>query len=160
MKTVHKWWILASFMTKVIRDTGTLVLIHGQLSASRTDQYNPLDIQNYLHKAKTWYHRPLQRTIWVFFYTLKILFRVQSTNTRNLTFQPFQLQLKNEHFLKVKVKCYSKEKNDSHWKVHIFYLMILMIDCKLDLVIHYSTGIKWTYSITSIKCFSITRGYK
>lgn len=38
----------------------------------------------------------------------KTCFRLQFTSIRVLTFQPFQLQLKNEHFLKVKVKCYSK----------------------------------------------------
>ena len=106
-----KWLILASFMTKVIRDTtGTLVLI------KRTVAYQELitttlwifklltQSQNMVSQTFT------KRTIWVFFYTLKICFRLQSTNTRVLTFQRFQLQLKNEHFLKVKVKCYSKRR--------------------------------------------------
>lgn len=40
----------------------------------------------------------------------KTCFRLQFTNIRVLTFQPFQLQFKKkEHFLKVKVKCYSKK---------------------------------------------------
>lgn len=62
---------LASFMTKVIRDTGTLVLIKPTV----TDQepiITTLWIFKCLHKAKTWYHRPLQKgQFGFFFYTLK-----------------------------------------------------------------------------------------
>lgn len=105
----HKMVNSSIIMAKVIRDTGTLVLIKRTV-AYQSRSYNPLDIQITYTSQNMVSQTFTKRTIWVFFTTLKICFRVQSQNTRVLTFQPFQLQLKNEHFLKVKVKCYSKKR--------------------------------------------------
>lgn len=142
-------------MTTIIRDTGTLVLIKWTVAYQE-----PIITTLWIFKLLTQSRNIVSQTFTkkdnlVFSTLLKICFRLQFTSTRVLTFQPFQLQLKNEHFLKVKVKCYSK--NDSYWKVHIFYLMILMIDCKLDWSHSTQLVSNEHISITSIKCFSITR---
>lgn len=122
---------------------------------SRTDHHNPLDIQITYTKLKHGV-TDLYKKGQLFLSTLfKTCFWLQFTNTRVLTFQPFQLQLKNEHFLKVKVKCYSKKMIPIE-KLHRFYLMILMIDCKLDWSHSTQLVSNEHISITSIKCFSIT----
>lgn len=58
-------------MTTVIRDTGTLVLIKRTLHIKDRSPQS-FGYSNYLHKAETWYHRPLQkRTICFFPHFLK-----------------------------------------------------------------------------------------
>lgn len=58
-------------MTTVIKDTGTLVLIKWTV-AYKELIITPFGYSNYLHKAETWYHRPLQkRTICFFLHFLK-----------------------------------------------------------------------------------------
>lgn len=56
-------------MTRVIRDTGTLVLIKWTV-AYKELIITPFGYSNYLHKAETWYHRPLQKKDNLFLPTL------------------------------------------------------------------------------------------
>ena len=90
-----KWLILASFMTKVIRDTtGTLVLI------KRTVAYQELitttlwifklltQSQNMVSQTFT------KRTIWVFFYTLKNLLQITVHNYKSPDFSTFPVAVK------------------------------------------------------------------
>lgn len=97
-------------MTTVIRDTGTFVLIKWTVA------YQELIITTlWIFKLLTQSQNMVSQTFTkkdnLFLSKLFIIcFGLQFTDTRVLTFQPFQLQLKNEHFLKVKVKCYSKRR--------------------------------------------------
>lgn len=127
-----------------------------------TDQLQPFGYSNYtklkhgitdLYKIKEHF----------FLYLKKICFRLQFTNTWVLPFRPFKLQLKYEHFLKVKVKCYNKRRMISYWKVHRFYLIYIYIYIYThDKVVNWIDHILLNLvsnehiSITSIKCFSIT----
>lgn len=90
-----KWLILASFMTKVIRDTsGTLVLI------KRTVAYQELIIttlwvfklltqsQNMVSQTFT------KRTIWGFFYTLKNLLQITVHKYKSPDFSTFPVAVK------------------------------------------------------------------
>ena len=96
-----KWLILASFMTKVIRDTGTLVLI------KRTVAYQePIITTLWIFKLLTQSQNMVsqtftKRTIWVFFLHFKKSASEYSPQIQeSWLFNLSSCSLKNEHFLK------------------------------------------------------------
>lgn len=68
----------------------------------------------------------------VSFYTLNNLLQITLHKYKSPGFSTFPVAVQNVHFLKVKVKCYSKKRMFPIEKYIYFYSVILMIDCKLD----------------------------
>lgn len=91
----------------------------------------------------------------VSFYTLNNLLQITLHKYKSPDFSTFPVAVQNGHFLKVKVKCYSKKRMFPIEKYIYFYSMILMIDCKLDRSHSTELVSNEHISITSIKCFSI-----
>lgn len=81
-------------MTRVIRDTGTLVLIKWTV-AYKEPIITPFGYSNYLHKAETWYHRPLQKKDNLFLPTLfKILLPITVHKYKSPDFSTFPVAVK------------------------------------------------------------------
>lgn len=97
-------------MTKVIRDTGTLVLIKRD-TVSRTDHHNPL-----IFKLLTQSQNMVSQTFTKkdnlgFFLHFKNLLQSTVHKYKSPDFSTFPVAVKKmEYFLKVKVKCYSKKR--------------------------------------------------
>lgn len=73
---------------------------------SRTDHHNPLDIQITYTKLKYGITDLYRNGQFVSFYILNV--SDYSSQIRESWLSTFPVVVKNEHFLKVKVKCYSK----------------------------------------------------